>query len=96
MPSQTHCNTLYAIFIYYEKVSGNWNHLKSERELHYKNMPMQSTEIFSVLKFENFVGKFMIFFLFFAQNIDCEYPQSMFWGKNKKNRYTPAYPSFTT
>ena len=22
-----------------------------------------------------------------------EYPQSMFWSKNKKNRYTPAYPS---
>ena len=41
-------------------------------------------------------------FLIFAQNIDCgytlepprrggsnEYPQSMFWSKNKKNRYTP-------
>ena len=39
----------------------------------------------------------------FAQNMDCgyslepprrggsnEYPQSMFWNKNKKNRYTPA------
>ena len=24
-----------------------------------------------------------------------EYPQSIFWSKNKKNRYTPAYPSFT-
>ena len=47
-------------------------------------------------------------FLIFAQNIDCrytlephrrgssnEYPQSMFWSKNKKNRYTPAYPSST-
>ena len=46
-------------------------------------------------------------FLIFAQNIDCgytlepprrggsnEYPQSMFWSKNKKNRHTPAYPSF--
>ena len=45
--------------------------------------------------------------IFFAQNIDCgyslepprrggsnEYPQSMFWSKNTKNRYTPAYPSF--
>ena len=21
-----------------------------------------------------------------------EYPQSMFWSKNKKNSYTPAYP----
>ena len=41
-------------------------------------------------------------FLIFAQNIDCgytlepprrggsnEYLQSMFWSKNKKNRYTP-------
>ena len=24
-----------------------------------------------------------------------EYPQSRFWSKNKKNMYTPAYPSFT-
>ena len=24
-----------------------------------------------------------------------EYPQSMFWSKNKKNRYTPANPNFT-
>ena len=49
----------------------------------------------------------MDIFLIFAQNIDCgytlepprrsgsnEYPQSMFWSKNKKNRYTPANPSF--
>ena len=55
-------------------------------------------KIFSRKKFD--------FFLIFAQNIDCgyslepprqgcskEYPQSMFWNKNKKNRYTPAYPS---
>ena len=47
-------------------------------------------------------------FLIFAQNMECgytlepprrggsnEYPQSMFWSKNKKNRFTPAYPSFT-
>ena len=46
-------------------------------------------------------------FLIFAQNIDCgytlepprrggsnEYPQYMFWSKNKNNRYTPAYPSY--
>ena len=51
----------------------------------------------------------MIFFLSFAQNKNCgytleqpphrgnsnEFPQSMFWSKNKKNRYTPANPSFT-
>ena len=47
-------------------------------------------------------------FLIFDQNIDCgytlepprrggsnEYSQSMFWFKNKKNRLTPADPSFT-
>ena len=34
-------------------------------------------------------------FPIFAQNRDDEHPQSMFWSKNKKNRYTPAYPSFT-
>ena len=46
-------------------------------------------------------------FLIFAQNIDCgytlepprrggfdEYPPSMFWSKNMKNRYTSPYPSF--
>ena len=50
----------------------------------------------------------MIFFNILAKNIDCgytlvtpqrggtnEYPQSMFWNKNKKNRYTPVNPSFT-
>ena len=69
---------------------------------------MQYTEIFKVVKNENFQKKKKNdIFLIFAQNIDCgyklepprrggsnEYPQSMFWSKNKKNRYTPAYPSF--
>ena len=68
---------------------------------------MQYTEILKVLKNKkNHQNNFDIF-LIFAQNIDCgyklepprrggsnEYPQSMFWSKNKKNRYTPAYPSF--
>ena len=62
---------------------------------------------FDVVKNENFQKKSFDIFLIFAQNIDCgytlepprrggsnEYPQSMFWSKNKKNRYTPAYPSF--
>ena len=79
------------------------------RMRHYDNMPMQYTEIFSPVKIENFQWKMFDIFLIFAQNIDCgytlepprrgrsnEYPQSMFWSKNKKNRYTPAYPSFTT
>ena len=42
-------------------------------------------------KNENFQQKF------FAQNIRSrsnEYPQCMFWRKNKKNRYTTANPSF--
>ena len=67
-----------------------------------KNLPMQYTEIFLALKIENFQLKKIDIFLNFAQNIDCgytleppRYPQSMFWSKNKKNRYTPAYPSFT-
>ena len=72
--------------------------------IHYENMPMQYTEIFKVVK--NSVEN-LIIFLIFAQNIDCgytlepprrggskEYPQFMFWSKNKKNRYTPANPSF--
>ena len=63
---------------------------------------------FLALKIENFPLKNFDIFLIFAQNIDCgytlepprrggsnEYTQSMFWSKNKKNRYTPAYPSFT-
>ena len=55
-------------------------------------------------KIENFIEK--IIFNNFAVNIDSgytsepprrghsnEYPQCMFWSK-KKNKYTPAYPSF--
>ena len=59
---------------------------------------MQYTEIFLALKIENFQLKNFDIFLIFAQNIDCGYtleqggsnnnPQSMFWSKNKKNRYT--------
>ena len=50
---------------------------------------------------------YFVYFDMFSQNIDCgytlepprrggsnEYPQSMFWNKNKKIRYTPASPSF--
>ena len=63
---------------------------------HYESMPMQCTEIFKVVKTENFRICFAIF-LIFAQNIDCgytlepprqggsnEYPQFVSWGKNKK------------
>ena len=71
-------------------------------------MPMQNTVIYKIVKKENFHYKIFDIFLIFAQNIDCgytlepprqggsnEYPQSMFWSKNKKDRYTRAYPSFT-
>ena len=63
-------------------------------------------KISHVVKIENFQQNFFYIFLIFAQNIDCgymlepprggsnEYPQSMFWSKSKKNRYTPALPSF--
>ena len=74
---------------------------------HYHNMPMQYKEVFIGVKNVNFQQKKFDIFLIFAQNIDCgytlelprrggsnEYPQSMFWSKNKKNRYTPVYPSF--
>ena len=65
---------------------------------------MQYTENMLVVKMKIFTGIILIF-LIFAQNIDCgytlepprrggfnEYPQSRLWSKNKKNRYTPAYP----
>ena len=74
---------------------------------HYENLPRQYTEIFLALKIVIFQLKNFDNFLIFAQNIDCgytlepprrggsnEYPQSMFWSKNKTNRYTPAYSSF--
>ena len=80
---------------------------KYKAATHYEKLPMQYTQIFFAVKIKNFIRKLLIFFLFFAQNIDCryalepprqdgskEYPQSMFWSKNKKNRYTPAYSSF--
>ena len=70
-------------------------------------MPMQYTEILKVVKYKKIQQKSFDIFLIFAQNIDCgstlepprrggsnEYPQSMFWSKNKKNRYTLAYLSF--
>ena len=75
--------------------------------MHYENMPMQYIVIFKVVKNENFQWIFLYIFLIFAPNIHCgytlepprgggsnEYPQCMFWIKNKKIRYTPANPSF--
>ena len=69
---------------------------------HYENLPMEHTEV--LVKLE----KIFDIFNMFVQNIDCgytlepprrggsnKYPQSMFWIKTKKNRYTPAKPSFS-
>ena len=62
---------------------------------------------FLALKIENFQRKNVDIFLIFAQNIDCgytlepprrggsnEYPQFLF-RREKKNRYTHAYPSIS-
>ena len=38
-----------------------------------KTCPCNKQRIFSKAKIENCIGKFLIFFLFFAQNIDCGY-----------------------
>ena len=58
-------------------------------------------------KNESFQTKILIFFHISAQNIDCgyslepprrggsnEYPQSMFWSRNKKNNVYPGKPQF--
>ena len=67
---------------------------------HYENLSMQYTEIFKVLN-EKLQQNVFDTFLIFAQNIDCgytleppqyEYPQSMFWSKNKKKTYTLQTP----
>ena len=68
---------------------------------------MQYTAIFHGCKNDNFQMKFFDIFLIFAQNIDCgyslelpqrgisnEYPQSMFWSKNKKKNVYPCKPQF--
>ena len=65
-------------------------------------------KFFLALKIEHFqLKKFDIFLIFCSKHKlwvlvrtaspggSNEYPQSMFWSKNKKNRYTPAYPTFT-
>ena len=64
---------------------------------HYENTPMKYTAIFHGCKNVHFQMKIVNIFLIFAENIDCgytleppqwggsnEYPQSMFWSKNKK------------
>ena len=76
--------------------------------VHYANMSVQYTAIFHGCKNDNFQMNLFDIFHIFAQNIDCrytleppqrggskEYPQSMFWSKNKKNMYTRVNPTFS-
>ena len=69
---------------------------------------LYATDWISDEAIEQFQYKICYIFLIIAQNIDCgytlepprprggsnEYPQSMFFSKNKKTRYTTANPSF--
>ena len=81
---------------------------QNKHDKHYANMSVQYTAIFNGCKNDNFQMKIFDIFLIFAQNIDCgytleppqqggsnEYPQSMFWSKNKKNMYTRVNPTFS-
>ena len=53
----------------YEKRESNNGHIAC----HYANRPMQYTAIFHGRKNVTFLMKNLIFFLIFAQNIDCGY-----------------------
>ena len=73
--------------------------LMESHDFHNENLPMQYTEmIFLAIKIENFQLKNFDIFLIFAHNIDRggsnEYPQSMFWSKNKKKKLYPCIPQF--
>ena len=84
---------------------GKW---PAQHDIHYANMDVQYTAIFHGCKNDNFQINFFDIFLIFTQNIDCgytlelpqrggsnEYPQSMFWSKNKKNMYTRVNSTFS-
>ena len=74
--------------------------------IHYENMATQYTDIFFFFLVVNNLEfhYVLLYFLIFAQNIVCrytlepphrggsnEYPQSMFWSKNKKKIYKPMH-----
>ena len=76
--------------------------IENKLTIHYENTPIQYTVIFNGCKNDYFQTKNCIYFLIFAQNIDCgytleppQYPQSLFKSKNKKIMYTPVNFSFT-
>ena len=62
-------------------------------------MSMKYIEFYEAVKVENFIENFLMFLDIFVQNIDrqgsCdEYPQPVFWIKNKKTVY-PVNPICT-
>ena len=66
----------------------------------YENVPSAINRDFFQQKNEKFHLKklILLIMLFKTWIVDTrynEYPHSTFWIKNKKNRYTPANPSFT-
>ena len=54
-------------------LGGDGERVPAYVKMHYENMPMQYTEVFKVVKNENFQWKILDTFLIFAQNIDCGY-----------------------
>ena len=82
---------------------------KVDTTMHYANTSVQYTAIFHGCNNDNFQKKiFDTFSYFCSKHIlwvhvrtaserggSNEYPQSMFWSKNKKIKYTPVNPSFT-
>ena len=92
------------LFIYYAKVRFLIPRLRCVKDS--SLCPCNIQRFFISSKTLKFREKNLDIFLIFAQNKDCgytlepprrggshEHPQSIFWSKNKKNRYTPAYPS---
>ena len=92
-----------------QKKARNFRLKKKSHCTHHENRPMQYKEIFfSAVKLEKLIGKILDIYNIFAPNIDCgytlelpsrggsnEYPQTIFWIKNKKSMYTTVNPSFT-
>ena len=62
------------------------------KALHYENTPMQYTVISKVVKMKIFSRKILIFFLIFAQNIDCGYTLE---PPHRSNRLTEAVRTST-
>ena len=83
-------------------------HLDAKNRLALRKPAPYREKFFRRKKKENCIGKILFLFLFFAQNIHCVYTLEpgqreavlsvpimyVSYKKNKKIRYTLAYPSF--